>query len=60
MPYAYWAVAAALKGDDAEAKRVLAEAKRLNLSLSVKWFAAHLPAMDFVVPGLRKAGLAEE
>jgi hypothetical protein len=42
-----------------EAKTALAEARRLNPKLTVKWLqsiAPNIPALD----GLRKAGLPEE
>jgi len=60
MPYMFWAVAAALKGDEAEAKGELAQAKTLAPNLTIKWFKAHGPTPKFVEEGLRKAGLQEE
>ena len=60
IPYMHWAVAAAQKGDDAEAKRALAQAKALAPNLTINWVRAHQPTPQFVVEGLRKAGLQEE
>jgi hypothetical protein len=59
--YAYLAAAEAAKGNDAEAKPALAEARRLNPQLTIKSFAEHAglpPAI--IVEGWRKAGLPEE
>ena len=60
IPYMFWAVAAALKGDDAEAKAKMAQAKSLAPNLTIKWYKARGPAPKFVEDGLRKAGLPEE
>ena len=60
LPYAYWAAAAAMKGDDAEAKWALGEAKSRAPDLTIKWLKARTPAPEFVVQGLLKAGLPEE
>ncbi len=43
-----------------EAKAALAEARRLNPKLTVKWWQDHLLGIPAVVDGLRKAGLPEE
>ena len=43
LPYAFLAGAEAAKGNDAEAKLALAEARRLNPQLTIKWFAETLP-----------------
>ena len=43
-----------------EAKAALAEARRLNPNLTVKWFIAHSPPVPKATEGLRKAGLREE
>ena len=59
--YAFLAGAEAAKGNDAEAKPALAEARRLNPQLTIKSFAEHVglpPAI--IVEGWRKAGLPEE
>jgi adenylate cyclase len=62
--YASYAVLAgtlAAKGNDAEAKSALAEARRLNPQFTIKWFLeAGLPVQPVIVDGLRKAGLPEE
>jgi adenylate cyclase len=43
-----------------EAKAELAEARRLNPAITVKWMKEHTPNLPAVFDGLRKAGLAEE
>jgi hypothetical protein len=43
-----------------EAKAALAEARRLNPGLTVKWVIAHAPNTPALFEGLRKAGLPEE
>ena len=60
--YAYLnlAAAAAFKGEMDEAKAAMAEARRLNPNLSVKWLLHHKPVLQFAFDGLRKAGLPEE
>jgi adenylate cyclase len=60
IPYANLAAAYALEGKMDEAKSALAEARRLNPSLTVKWAIAHSPNLPNLFDGLRKAGLAEE
>ena len=50
----------ALAGKMDEAKTALAEARRLNPQLSVKWLIAHAPDVPPLFDGLRKAGLPEE
>jgi adenylate cyclase len=47
-------------GKTDEAKVALAEARRLNPKLTVKWWRDHLLGIPAVVDGLRKAGLPEE
>ena len=47
------------RGTD-EAKTALAEARRLNPNLTVKWKIAHGPNLPKTFEGLRKAGLPEE
>jgi adenylate cyclase len=59
-PYANLAAAYALEGKSDEAKSALAEARRLNPGLTVKWVIAHSPNLPFLFDGLRKAGLPEE
>jgi adenylate cyclase len=60
IPYALLAGLEAAKGNDAEAKLTLAEARRLNPQLTIKWFLENPPAPSGVIEGLRKAGLPEE
>jgi hypothetical protein len=43
-----------------EAKTALAEARRLNPAITVKWMIEHVPNNPAVFDGLRKAGLLEE
>ena len=60
-PYAYLAGVEAVKGNEAAAKLALAEARRLNPQLTIKWFGEQFglpPAI--IVEGWRKAGLPEE
>ena len=52
------AYAQAGKMDDAKAE--LAEARRLNPAITVKWMKEHSPNLPAVFDGLRKAGLPEE
>jgi tetratricopeptide (TPR) repeat protein len=59
--YAYLTGVEAAKGNEAAAKLALAEARRLNPQLTIKWFGEQLglpPAI--IVDGWRKAGLPEE
>jgi adenylate cyclase len=59
--YAFLTGAAALKGDDTEAKLALAEARRLNPQFTIKWFVENFPLpWPTIVDGWRKAGLPEE
>jgi adenylate cyclase len=60
--YAYTNLSAAYAkgGKMDEAKAALAEARRLNPYLTVKWMIAHMPNLSAVLDGVRKAGLAEE
>ena len=60
LPYAFLAGAEAARGNDAEAKSALAEARRLNPQLTIKLFSETTPALPIVIDGLRKAGLPEE
>jgi adenylate cyclase len=59
-PYTFLAGAEAAKGNDAEAKLALAEARRLNPQLTIKWLTTETPTPSIVIDGLRKAGLPEE
>jgi TolB-like protein len=60
--YTYLNLAAAysFKGQMDEAKAAIAEARRLNPNLSIKWLMAHKPVLQFAFDGLRTAGLPEE
>jgi tetratricopeptide (TPR) repeat protein len=58
--YLNLAAAHALKGDIDQAKAPLAEARRLNPKLSVKWLTARKPVLQPAFDALRKAGLPEE
>jgi predicted Zn-dependent protease len=59
--YAFLAAAEAAKGNDAEAKLALAEARRVNPQFTIKWFAENLPPPPpTIVDGWRKAGVPEE
>ena len=60
ISYAVLAASYALNGKMDEAKAALAEARRLNPNLTVKWFIAHSPPVPKATEGLRKAGLREE
>jgi hypothetical protein len=51
----------AAKGNDAEAKLALAEARRLNPKLTVKWMLQQVASPPTIfLDGWRKAGLPEE
>jgi TolB-like protein/class 3 adenylate cyclase/Flp pilus assembly protein TadD len=54
------AAAYALAGKKDEAKIELAEARRLNPAITVKWVKEHAPNLPAVFDGLRKAGLPEQ
>jgi adenylate cyclase len=60
--YSYLNLAAAysFKADMDKATAAMAEARRLNPDLSVKWLMKHKPVLQFAFDGLRKAGLPEE
>ena len=60
ITYALLAGAEAAKGNDAEAKLALAEARRLNPQLTIKWLLTETATPSIVIDGLRKAGLPEE
>ena len=59
-PYVDLAAAYALEGKMEEAKSSLAEARRINSRLTVKWTVAHSPNLPRALEGVRKAGLPEE
>ena len=58
--HANLAAAYALAGKMEEAKAELAEARRLNPAITVKWMTEHSPNLPAVFDGLRKTGLPEE
>ena len=58
--YTNLAAAYALAGRMDEATTALAEARRLNPKLTMKWMVEHVPNNPAVFDGLRKAGLPEE
>jgi tetratricopeptide (TPR) repeat protein len=58
--YSDLSAAYALVGMMDEAKAALAEARRLNPKLTVKWLIEHSPGLPAVLDGVRKAGLPEE
>ena len=58
--YANLAAVYALEGHMDEAKTALAESRRLNPKLTVKWLIAHTPNLPPVIEGLRRVGLQEE
>jgi TolB-like protein/Flp pilus assembly protein TadD len=60
IPYVNLAAAYALAGKMDEAKTALAEGRRLNPNLTVKWLTDHAPNIPPLFEGLRKAGLTEE
>jgi adenylate cyclase len=60
-PYASLTAAYTLQGKMEEAKAALAEARRLEPKLSIKWLVAnHAPNLPPLFEGLRKAGLPED
>jgi hypothetical protein len=58
--YSNLAAAYAHVGKMDEAKTALAEARRLNSDLTVKWKIEQTPNLPAVFDGVRKAGLPEE
>ena len=58
--YTNLAAAYALAGKMDEAKAALADARRLNPAITVKWMQQHTPNLPAVFDGLRKAGMPEE
>ena len=57
--YLELAAAYALSGKMDEAKAALAEARRINPDLTVKWMIERWPNTPAMFDGLRKAGLPE-
>ena len=60
VPYFELAAAYSLSGKMDEAKAALAEARRINPDLTVKWMIERWPNTPAMLDGLRKAGLPEE
>jgi hypothetical protein len=60
FPYLNLAAAHALKGEIDAARPPLAEARRLNSKLSVKWINEHKPVLQPSINALRSAGLPED
>jgi adenylate cyclase len=60
QPYRGLAAAYALEGKMEEATSALAEARRLNPQLTLRWLQTHSFSIPPVLEGLRKAGLPEE
>jgi TolB-like protein/tetratricopeptide (TPR) repeat protein len=60
ITYSMLAGADAAKGNDAEAKSALAEARRLFPQLTIRFLLAETPTPSIAIDGLRKAGLPEE
>jgi tetratricopeptide (TPR) repeat protein len=58
--YTNLAAAYAHAGKMDEAKTALAEARRLNPEITVKWMKEHTPNLPAVFDGLPKGGLPEE
>jgi hypothetical protein len=58
--YCGLAAAYALAGKMDEAKAALADARRLNPKLTVKWMIEHTAGIPAVLDSLRKAGVPEE
>jgi tetratricopeptide (TPR) repeat protein len=59
QPYRGLAAAYALDGKMEEATSALAEARRLNPQLTLKWEQTHSVNVPPLLEGLRKAGLPE-
>jgi adenylate cyclase len=60
QPYIDLAAVYALQGKSEDAKAALAEARRLNPRLTVKWLQSVAPNIPNLFEGVRKAGLPEE
>lgn len=58
--YLNLAAARAIKDDFEEAKRALAEARRINPKLSARWIYERKPILRHAIDSLREAGLPEE
>ena len=58
--YLHLAVAYASMGQKSEAEVALAQARKLNPKLTIKWYRARIDFPEVFYEGLRKAGLPEE
>jgi len=58
--YLHLAVAYASMGQKSEAEVALAQARKLNPKLTIKWYRARIDFPEVFYQGLRKAGLPEE
>jgi TolB-like protein/cytochrome c-type biogenesis protein CcmH/NrfG len=58
--YAHLASAYAFLGHPSEAQAAIAQARKLNPKLTIKWLRSWLDAPEIYYEGLRKAGLLEE
>ena len=58
--YSNLSAAFAHAGKMDEAKAALADARRLNPAITIKWMKEHAPNLPTVFDGVRKAGLPEE
>ena len=58
--YLHLAVAYAFMGRQSEAQAALAQARKLNPKLTVKWYRARIDVPEEYYEGMRKAGLPEE
>jgi adenylate cyclase len=59
QPYVSLAAAEALAGKPEDARSALAEGRRLQPNLTIKWLTEHAPNIPPLFEGLRKAGLPE-
>ena len=58
--YAALAVAYAFTGRQSEAEAAVAQARKVNPKLTIKWYRARIEEPEVIYEGLRKAGLPEE
>jgi adenylate cyclase len=58
--YVHLAVAYASSGKQSEAEATVAQARKLNPKLTIKWFRARIEEPETIFEGLHKVGLPEE
>ena len=58
--YAALAVAYVFTSRQSDAEAAVAQARKLNPKLTIKWYRARIEAPETIHEGLRKAGLPEE